>query len=44
MCELSFTVGICFGVLIGIIVNIIMDKCLSWKDDMREDYKRRKDD
>ena len=44
MCELSFTIGICFGVLIGIIVNIIMDKWLSWKDELRESYKRRKDD
>jgi len=44
MCELSFTIGICFGVLIGIIVNIIMDKWLSWKDELKEGYKKRKDD
>ena len=44
MCESSFIIGTCFGILIGIIVNIIMDKWLSLKDELRESYKRRKDD
>ena len=36
MCELSFAVGICFGMLIGVLVNIIMDRWFHWKKELRE--------
>ena len=44
MCELTFVVGICFGILIGIFVNIVMDRWFMWKKEVRESYKGNKDD
>ena len=40
MCELPFGAGVCIGMLIGLAVNIIMDKWFYWNKELRKEYKK----